>query len=229
MPRSRPQVRAVATLKRMSDAWKPTVRKVCGITRPADAKHAVRAGANAVGMIFYPPSPRSVTDSQAQRVSRAIREGVRRVGVFVNERPDVILSVIDRARLTVIQLHGDESAKDCEAVRRAVGDRVEVWKALRVGHGFDGTELSAFAVDAFLLDTARAGLYGGTGEAFPWRLALRAKRFGKIVLSGGLDGDNVAQAVSVVRPWGVDSSSRLEERPGVKDAGKVAGYLDAVR
>ena len=180
-------------------------------------------------MIFYPPSPRSVTDSQAQRVSSAIQEGVRRVGVFVNEGPDVIQSAIDRARLTVIQLHGDESAEDCQAVRRAVGDSVEIWKAVRVGHGFDGTELAGFAVDAFLLDTARAGLYGGTGEAFPWHLAIRAKRFGKIVLSGGLDGDNVAEAVGVVQPWGVDSSSRLEERPGVKDADKVARYLDAVR
>ena len=205
------------------------MRKVCGITRPADARQAVRAGANAVGMIFYPPSPRSVTDFQAQRVSAAIQEGVRRVGVFVNEGPDVIQSAIDRARLTVIQLHGDESAEDCQAVRRAVGDSVEIWKAVRVGHGFDGTELAGFAVDAFLLDTARAGLYGGTGEAFPWQLAIRAKRFGKIVLSGGLDGDNVAAAVGVVEPWGVDSSSRLEERPGVKDADKVARYLDAVR
>lgn len=207
----------------------PTVRKVCGITRPADARHAVRAGANAVGMIFYPPSPRSVAESQAQRISSAIQERVRRVGVFVNERPAVIRSAIDRARLTVIQLHGDESAEDCEAVRRAVGDGVEIWKAVRVGQGFDGTELSGFAVDAFLLDTARAGLYGGTGEAFPWHLALRAKRFGKIVLSGGLDGNNVSQAMSLVRPWGVDSSSRLEKRPGVKDADKVARYLDAVR
>ena len=180
-------------------------------------------------MIFYPPSPRSVTGSQAQQISSAIREGVRRVGVFVNERPAVIQSAIDRAQLTVIQLHGDESAEDCEAVRRAVGDCVEIWKAVRVGHGFDGNELSGFAVDAFLLDTARAGLYGGTGEAFPWHLALRAKRFGKIVLSGGLDGSNVAQAASVVRPWGVDSSSRLEECPGVKDADRVAHYLNAVR
>ena len=180
-------------------------------------------------MIFYPPSPRSVTDSQAQRISSAIQEGIRRVGVFVNEGPAVIQSAIDRAQLTVIQLHGDESAEDCEAVRRAVGDSVEIWKAVRVGHAFDGTELSGFAVDAFLLDTARAGLYGGTGESFPWRLALGAKHFGKIVLSGGLDGNNVARAVSVVRPWGVDSSSRLEESPGVKDADKVARYLDAVR
>lgn len=205
------------------------MRKVCGITRPSDAEHAARAGANAVGMIFYPPSPRSVTDAQARQVASVLQGGIRRVGVFVNARPDVIRSTIQKARLTVVQLHGDESAEDCKAVRRTIGDRVEIWKAIRVGPGFDCTALAAFAADAFLLDTVRKGLYGGTGETFPWRLALRAKPFGKIVLSGGLDGDNVAEAVSVVRPWGVDSSSRLEERPGVKDADKVSRFLDAAR
>lgn len=213
----------------MSGDWKPALRKVCGVTRRTDAEHAVRAGANAVGMVFYPPSPRSVTARQAEGVSAVIPDGVRRVGVFVGERSDIILSVIEQARLNVVQLHGNESARDCATVRRAVGDRVEIWKAIRVGPGFDGAGLSAFAVDAFLLDTARKGAYGGTGEAFPWHLALRAKRFGKVVLAGGLDGENAAEAVRVVRPWGVDSSSRLEQRPGVKDPGKVTRFLDAVR
>ncbi len=225
----RPKLRAVATLKRMSDAWKPTLRKVCGITRPADARLAVRAGANAVGMVFYSPSPRSVTARQAEHVASAIPEGIRRVGVFVSERPDVILSAIERARLTVVQLHGEESAEDCATVRRAVGDSLEIWKAVHVGPGFEGVNLSEFAVDAFLLDTARERAYGGTGKAFPWHLALRAKPFGKVVLAGGLDGGNVARAVRVVRPWGVDSSSRLEDRPGVKDPDKVTRFLDAVR
>ncbi len=213
----------------MGGRWQAELRKVCGVTRSVDAVHAVGAGANAIGLIFHPPSPRSVSLGRARQVASSVPDHVRRVGVFVRERPESIAAAIHRARINVVQLHGGESSEECEAVRRKVGDGVEIWKAVPVGPGFDGSALSEYRVDAFLLDTAKKGAYGGTGEAFPWHLALLAKPFGRIVLAGGLDADNVAEAVRAVRPWGVDSSSRLEERPGIKDPTKVYRYLDALR
>lgn len=213
----------------MGVRWQAELRKVCGVTRAVDAVHAVGAGANAIGMVFYSPSPRSVTVASARQVARYVPDPVRRVGVFVGAQPKFIASAIHRARINVVQLHGDETAEECGTVRREVGDAVEIWKAIRVGPGFDGAGLSEYRVDAFLLDTAKTGAYGGTGEAFPWNLAVLAKPYGRIVLAGGLDGANVAEAVRAVRPWGVDSSSLLEERPGIKDPKKVARYLDALR
>ncbi len=212
----------------MSDPWKPALRKVCGIRRPEDARHAALAGANAIGLIFYAPSPRAVTEAEAERIATAVPEGVRRVGVFVGERPATVASMVRLAGLNTVQLHGDESPRECDDVRSAVARGIEVWKAVRVGPGFDGTGLEAFDVDAFLLDTARDGSYGGTGETFPWHLAALAKPHGKIILSGGLDGTNAAEAVRIARPWGIDSSSRLESMPGVKDPAKVGSFLRAV-
>ena len=209
----------------MSDASRLALRKVCGITRPEDAAHAIQLGAEAIGMIFYRRSPRAVTALQAERVA-AVAGEARRVGVFVNEAPDVIAEIAGRVPLQVVQLHGDEGPAECDAVRRAAPN-VAIWKAVRVGPEFDFAVLSDFSVDAFLLDKARDGVFGGTGETFDWRLALEAKRHGRIVLSGGLDGANVAEAIRVVAPWGVDASSRLEARPGVKDPAKVASYLEA--
>ena len=213
----------------MAERWKPALRKVCGIRRAEDARHAARHGANAIGMIFYPPSPRSIAPDEAHRVASAVPEGVRRVGVFVNERPANIAAMVRQAQLHTVQLHGDENPPDCDAVRNAIEGGIEIWKGIRVATGFDGSDLEAFDVDAFLLDTARDGSYGGTGEAFPWHLAELAKPFGKVILSGGLDGTNAADAARIVRPWGVDASSRLEARPGVKDPERVERFLRAVQ
>ena len=205
----------------------PVLRKVCGITRAEDAAHAVRVGANAVGLIFYPPSPRAVTVAQAAKIVSDVPAGVRRVGVFVGESPAKIAAAVQRVPLDVVQLHGGESPDECQAVRRAAGNGTEIWKALQVGPRFDDALLSAFDVDAFLLDTARDGLHGGTGEVFPWQLAVSAKRHGRVIIAGGLDAENVAEAIRIARPWGVDSSSRLEGEPGVKDPERVARFLQA--
>ncbi len=212
----------------MAGDWKPALRKVCGLTSPEDAVHAVQCGANAIGVILFPASLRAVTAEQAADIAGSVPADVRRVGVFVDERPEVIGEVARKAGLSVIQLHGEESPDECDAVRGTVGDGVEVWKAVRVGPGFDGTGLAAYRVDAFLLDTARKGSFGGTGETFPWHLARHARPYGRVVLAGGLDATNVAQAARTACPWGVDSSSRLEARPRFKDPEKVAGFLRAV-
>ncbi len=212
----------------MAARFRPQLRKVCGITLPEDAGHAAAAGANAVGLIFYAPSPRSVTFERAEAVAAAVPEGVRRVGVFVRERPNVVAATARRVGLDVVQLHGYGSPDELCEVRGAVPEAVEVWMAVRVDERFDASGLSGFRADAFLLDTARPGVHGGTGETFSWHLARRARPYGKVIVAGGLDGDNVAEAVRVARPWGVDSSSRLESTPGAKDPDRVERYLRAL-
>jgi len=211
----------------MLETVQPKIRKVCGITQPADALHAVRCGANAIGMIFYAGSPRAVRVSHAAMIAAVVPGEVRRVGVFVDEDPETIVNTVRAARLDVVQLHGTEAPDRCAWIRDELPKGVEIWKAVRVGAGFRAADLEAFKVDAFLLDSAKDGTYGGTGETFPWPLALAAKQYGKIVVSGGLDGSNVAEAIREIGPWAVDASSRLEKKPGVKDPDKVRAFLAA--
>ncbi len=211
----------------MTDSEQPVVRKVCGITQPEDALRAVEFGANAVGMIFYPGSPRAVRVTRAAAIASSVPSGVRRVGVFVNEHLETIVDKVSAARLNVVQLHGTETPEHCARILERLPQNVEIWKAVRVGAGFRASGLADFRVDAFLLDTAKEGAFGGVGEPFPWSLALEAKRYGKIVVAGGLDGANVAEAVRKTSPWGVDASSRLEIEPGVKDPWRVRAFLSA--
>ena len=223
------RVAGAATLKPVFEGSQPELRKVCGVTRPADAVHAARSGANAIGLIFVPRSLRAVTPERAREIVEALPDDVLRVGVFVSESPAVVAATARRVGLDVAQLHGDESPADCDSLRGAAGDSLKIWKAVPVGSRLDDAKLGEFGVEAFLLDTAVEGGHGGTGTTFPWHLAVPAKRHGKVVLAGGLHGGNVADAVRAVRPWGVDASSQLESRPGVKDPQKVARYLAAAQ
>ena len=211
----------------MPEGAKPALRKVCGVTCPEDAVHAARAGANAIGLIFAPRSPRCLSPERAREIGEALPEGVLRVGVFVSESPQFVADTARLAGLDVVQLHGAETPSDCDAVRAASGEGIQVWKAVGIGSEFDAGSLSAYSVEAFLLDTAKDGASGGTGVTFSWHLAVPAKSHGRVVLAGGLAADNVAAAVRAVQPWGVDASSRLEASPGVKDPQKVASYLAA--
>ncbi len=223
------RVAGAATLKPVFEGSQPELRKVCGVTRPADAVHAARSGANAIGLIFVPRSLRAVTPERAREIVEALPDDVLKVGVFVSESPAVVAATARRVGLDVAQLHGDESPADCDSLRRAAGGSLKIWKAVPVGSRLDDARLGEFGVEAFLLDTAVEGGHGGTGTTFPWHLAVPAKRHGKVVLAGGLHGGNVADAVRAVRPWGVDASSQLESRPGVKDPQKVARYLAAAQ
>ena len=199
----------------------PSIVKVCGITRPSDAVTAVEAGATAIGMIFYPKSPRAVRLAQAAMISSVTSAPTLKVGVFVNEDPNRIRTIVDAARLDIVQLHGDEGPREIAEL-----DGLRVWKAVRVDEGFDATALRQYSVEAFLLDAPTAA-YGGSGEVFPWGKAIEAKRYGKVIVAGGLAADNVAEAIREVDPWGVDASSRLESAPGVKDTAKVQAYVAA--
>ncbi len=178
------------------------ILKICGITNPEDAAGAVEGGANALGFNFYARSPRYIAPEQAARIATPV--GVRRVGVFVNERPGRIEEIARMAALDVAQLHGEEQPEDYPALA--------VWKAVRVGARFDLSRYDECPAEALLLDGPAADLYGGAGKSFDWRLAGVATR--RVILAGGLDGSNVAEAIALVQPWGVDACSRIESAPG---------------
>ena len=198
--------------------------KICGITRADDALYAEELGASAVGFIFYPPSPRSITPADAGALSKALGPFIARVGVFVDETQEMVNDTIVSAGLTTVQLHGSESPEYIREIRGA-----KVIKAFRVGADFDPEELGRYSVNAFLLDTFDKSGYGGTGKTFDWGRAVPCMRYGKVILAGGLDAENISSAVSEVSPWGVDVSSGVEREPGVKDHGKMKQFFDAIK
>lgn len=193
--------------------------KICGITNEDDARAAVDAGADALGFVFYPDSPRYILPQAAGRIARSLPPFVSTVGLFVNEAPEKINRSMEDVGLRVAQLHGDEPASVCMRIRWPVV------KAVRVACEEDLCEMASYRVSAFLLDARVQGLYGGTGKALPWDVAVKAKRYGRIMLAGGLTPENVAEAVRNVRPYGVDVSTGVEASPGRKDHRKVARFI----
>ena len=200
----------------------PDIVKVCGITNAGDARFAAEQGATALGFIFFPGSPRCVTPQKAAMIAAVLPETVLRVGVFVDEEPAQIRKVAALVGLDVVQLHGNEPPAVCEEL-----SDFRVWKAFRVAPGFNVDSLKVYPCEAYFLDAASNGAYGGTGRTFPWPIAVEAKRHGRVILAGGLDRDNVGEAVRQVAPHGVDASSKLERKPGLKDPDKVKAYLEA--
>lgn len=205
--------------------------KICGLTNLADAELAVGLGAWALGMIFFADSPRRCSTDQALEIVTAMRRRVELCGVFVNAPLETIVHDSEELGLTMVQLHGDEGPSFCAEVRRRTGARVI--KAAQVAGSGDIRDLERFHVDFHLLDArsravARQGMRGGTGETFDWGL-LRARRSNvPLILSGGLTGENVAEAISVTHPYAVDSASGTESAPGHKDPAKLRALFDAV-
>ncbi len=202
--------------------------KICGITRLEDALAAVDAGADALGFVFVPGTPRFITAEAAAGIISALPPFVSTVGLFVNASEDTIDSHLRISRVQSVQLHGDESPEDS---MKWLG-RVRVLKAFRV-RGPETIQRLAdyrFAADAFLLDAFVPGAHGGTGARFDWELALAAKSAGRpLILAGGITPQNVAEAVARVRPDAVDVSSGVESSPGKKDAAKIRALIQAVR
>jgi phosphoribosylanthranilate isomerase len=199
--------------------------KVCGITSEKDAALAAEAGADAVGLIFWRQSPRAVGVEAARRIANSIPPAVVRVGVFVDASVETIARTVESVGLDLAQLHGNETP----ALLRTLP--VRAWKALRVGAALTPADVAPWARAAgLLLDTRVDGRPGGTGRSFDWTLA-RAVRdhIPFLVLAGGLDARNVAQAVALVQPDGVDVSSGVEKAPGKKDAAKVWAFIEAAR
>ena len=198
---------------------KPFVVKVCGITSLDDAAIAVEAGATALGLNFYPRSPRYISLGHAREISATIPASVLRVGVFVNPTWDELAAAASDIPLDVVQVHGTVSGSS-RALR--------LWQACSVDHRFNPDKLRSRDAEAYLLDTPTPA-FGGSGRPFDWSRLLAAARgaMEPFLVAGGLDASNVAAAVSSLRPWGVDACSRLESRPGRKDPAKMREFVNA--
>ena len=206
----------------MSQSASPRI-KVCGLTRVQDVQAAVTAGVDAIGLVFYPDSPRHVTIEQAVALCRHIPPFVTVVGLFVNASRAEVHRVIESVPLNLLQFHGDETPDQCE------GFGLPYLRAARVKPGVDLLELaSQFAsARALLLDTWTPA-YGGSGESFDWSLVPASCPL-PVILSGGLTPDNVADAIRQVRPAAVDVSSGVESAKGIKDAVRIHAFVSAVR
>jgi phosphoribosylanthranilate isomerase len=188
------------------------ILKICGITNQEDASAAVAGGATAIGFNFYRRSPRYLTPERAAAIQSA--PGVRRVGVFVDEVRERVEEIARIAALDVAQLHGGETPADYPA-------SLTVWKAVRVGEVCDLSRFRDCPAEALLLDGPASGI------AFDWRLAVQAPK--PVILAGGLDASNVAEAVALAHAWGVDACSRIESAPGKKDHRKMNEFLEAAK
>lgn len=198
--------------------------KICGITRIEDALAAVAAGADAIGLVFYGKSPRAVGVEQAAAIVQALPPFVTTVGLFVDMPRDQLQQLLQRLPLDLLQFHGDESPADCEGHGRPY------IKALRVRPGEDVSATMApySGARGILLDTFVEGVPGGTGASFDWSL-VPENAAKPIILAGGLDAGNVAAAIRQVRPYAVDVSGGVEASKGIKDAGKIHAFVQAVR
>jgi phosphoribosylanthranilate isomerase len=198
--------------------------KICGITNLDDALLAAELGTHALGFIFYAKSPRKVDPEVARSIIAQLPPFVAAVGVFVDEEAAVVQDLAARVGLDWVQLHGQESPEYCRGLRRNVikGFRIRDEKSL--------LELEPYrdAVRAFLLDTYKKEQVGGTGEVFDWHLAREAKKFGRIILAGGLDAENVARAIATAQPDAVDAASGTEAAPGKKDPAKLRAFFTAI-
>ena len=200
--------------------------KVCGITRLEDAEEAVRLGAWALGMIFWPGTPRACPVDAAEEIGQSVKRQTEVAGVFVNATMDEVAALADRCSLTVLQLHGDEGPAYCREAARRTG--CKVMKAVRVRDAASVEALRAFPTDFHLLDAYVPGERGGTGQSFNWELARRHRGPAPVVLSGGLTPDNVGEAIAGVHPFAVDSASGTEASPGVKDPARLEAFFRAV-
>lgn len=201
--------------------------KICGITNLEDARVATGAGADFLGFIFYPQSPRYVTPDQVREIVTQLRHPhPATIGVFVNQRPEIVARTLTFCGLDYAQLHGAEPP----AMVAALMERgLRVIKALRVRDGTARAEIERYRATAYLLDTYVPGQPGGTGHTFDWTLAVQAQGCGPLILAGGLTPDNVALAVRTVQPWGVDVSSGVEAAPGRKDPAQVRRFIAAAK
>lgn len=199
--------------------------KFCGITNMDDAAEAVRLGAWAIGLIHFDGSPRDVGRGAAAEIAAAFRRKCEVVGVFVNPTLDEVARAVEDEGLTMVQLNGAEGASFCAEVARRTG--LKVAKAIHVASAADIHAAEAFRTDFHLFDRRGKGMWGGTGESFDWELLRGHRSEVPAILAGGLRPDNVAEAVSVVRPYAVDVASGVELEPGRKDHAAMSAFFEA--
>ena len=205
--------------------------KICGVTLPDDAARVATAGADFIGLNFWPRSKRYLAPERAPMIASVVRStgSAKLVGVFVDAEVDEIQAIAANVDLDIIQLHGDESPDEVKRISLAVYR--PVWKALPVKSSRDLQALDVWPAEALLLDAPTPGR-GGGGEPFDWKLAREAReRYPRInfVLAGGLNPQNVAAAIQTVEPWAIDVASGVEAAPGVKDATKLEAFISAAR
>jgi len=193
--------------------------KICGITQLEDAEAAIAGGANALGFNFYPRSKRYIGISDATKIVAQLPPRIQKVGVFVNETPERVADLVKRIGLDIAQLHGHEQPEQYPA-------GVRVWKAAHVDDQFSLAVWETCPAEALLLDSAPNGQYGGSGLSFDWARAAGGER--RVIIAGGLDEENVREAIRRAKPWGVDVCSRIERAPGRKDHAKMAAFIQAV-
>ncbi len=201
-----------------------TRSKICGITLIEDGLAAAQHGADAIGLVFYPPSPRHVSIPQAAAIAAALPPFVSTVGLFVNPDAAEVEAVLRELRLDMLQFHGDETPEFC------AGFGVPYLKAVRVKPGVDLVQYAIrfHGAKGLLLDAFVAGQAGGTGQSFDWNLIPEGLPL-PVILSGGLDPANVRAAIERVKPWAVDVSSGVEAGKGIKDAARIAAFMREVR
>ena len=197
--------------------------KICGITNREDALLAADLGAWALGFVFYKQSPRHISPSKAQKIIQELPPFVTPVGVFVNQREGAVKDIAEFCGLKTLQFHGDETP---EYFKRF--NQYKIIKAFRIKEGFDISNLSRFKVSAYLFDAYQEGVYGGGGKTFNWNV-VKDKKFDKpFILSGGLNAENITEAVTTVKPYAVDVSSGVEISPGRKDKNSLKEFFQNI-
>jgi phosphoribosylanthranilate isomerase len=200
--------------------------KICGITNTDDAVWVANLGADYLGLVFAKDSPRKVSLDRAREIAKTVPPYIKKVGLFVNEEPKQVNKILTLCSLNVLQFHGEETPEYC----REFKGKAEVIKAFRIRDEQSLAQIPQYDVDFYLLDAFVEGVPGGTGETFNWDLACRAKEFGRpIFLAGGLNPDNVGQAIKKVQPYAVDVSSGVESSPRRKSTELMQAFVDKVR
>jgi phosphoribosylanthranilate isomerase len=203
-----------------------TVIKICGITNVEDALAAVAAGADALGFNFYKPSPRYISPENARAIIKQLSPAVLTVGVFVNEQPESLKTIVDESGVQAVQLHGDESPEYCHNLAT---DRYII-KTLAVSQNFDTQTVHAYKTAAIMLDTRDSNLRGGTGRVFDWSIARQVNQLvPNLFLAGGLSPENIAGAIEAVHPYAVDACSALEDSPGKKNYERMRSFIETAR
>jgi phosphoribosylanthranilate isomerase len=198
--------------------------KICGITSEKDALAAVESGADALGFVFYPQSPRSIKPEHAKKIIAAVPPFVSTVGVFVDRPTAEIEDICSFTGINIVQLHGSEPPADCRISKKVI-------KAFRIKEMSDLSMLTDYSnASAFLLDTYSDIAIGGTGQVFNWEVAVEARKLGKIILAGGLSPDNIEDAIRTVHPYAVDVSSGVEgTEKGKKDPAKLKFFIQKAK
>jgi len=199
--------------------------KICGITNFEDAQTAVLAGCDMLGFVFYEKSPRYIRPDRAGDIISSLPGEVEKVALFVNEQKKTITDILNQIKeIDILQFHGDETPDYCNAFNK------RIIKAIRVKNKDSVKQMASYNVNFFLLDAFKKDVYGGTGENFEWKLAKDAKAYNvPIILSGGLNPENVKEAIELVEPYAVDVSSGVEISPGRKDPELIKRFIQVVK